>query len=101
MEVLLAALTGVALIVLLLVVAIGVYLITEELKKINSHMAKISWGVRAIEGETDLLTAHVPPLIETFAGLDGGAKVIAERLTSAERRLAAAGALLAAGKGGQ
>ncbi|HEX4743779.1 MAG TPA: hypothetical protein VFW12_03820 [Candidatus Limnocylindria bacterium] len=101
METLLAALTGAALIVLLLVVAIGVYLITEELKKINRTMAKISWGVRAIEGETDLLTAHVPPLIETFAGLDGGAKVIAERLTSAERRLAAAGALLAAGKGGQ
>ena len=101
MEVLLAALTGAALIVLLLVVAVGVYLITEELKKINRTMAKISWGVRAIEGETGLLTAQVPPLIETFAGLDAGAKVIAERLTSAERRLAAAGALLAAGKGGQ
>jgi len=98
MDVLLAALTGAALIVLLLVVAIGVYLITEELKKINRTMAKISWGVRAIEGETDLITAHVPPLIETFAGLDGGAKVIAERLTSAERRLAAAGQLLASGK---
>lgn len=101
MEVLLAALTGAALIVLLLVVAIGVYLITEELKRINRHMANISWGVRAIEGETDLLTAHVPPLIETFAGLDGGAKVIAERLTSAEQRLAAAGRLLGAGKGGE
>lgn len=98
MEVLLAALTGAALVVLLLVVSIGVYLITEELKKINRHMAKISWGVRAIEGETDLLTAHVPPLIETFAGLDGGAKVIAERLSSAEHRLAGAGALLGAGK---
>lgn len=101
MEVQLAALTGAALIVLLLVVAIGVYLITEELKKINRTMAKISWGVRAIEGETDLLTAFVPPLIDTFAGLDGGAKVIAERLTSAERRLAAAGQLLGAGKIGK
>lgn len=100
MEVLLAALTGAALVVLLLVVAVGVYLITEELKKINTTMAKISWGVRAIEGETDLLTAFVPPLIETFAGLDAGAKVIAERLTSAERRLAAAGGMLAAGKEG-
>lgn len=101
MEVLLAALTGVALVALLLVVSVGVYLITEELKKINTTMAKISWGVRAIEGETDLLTAHVPPLIETFAGLDAGASVIAARLTSAEQRLAAAGRLLAAGKGGQ
>ncbi len=100
MEVLLAALTGTALIVLLAVVAVGVYLITEELRKINKTMAKISWGVRAIEGETDLITAHVPPLIETFAGLDGGAKVIAERLTSAERRLAAAGRLLGVGKEG-
>lgn len=99
MDVLLAALTGAALVALLLVVSIGVHLITEELKKINQTMAKISWGVRAIEGETDLLTAHVPPLIETFAGLDAGASVIAKRLTSAEGRLAAAAQLLGAGKG--
>jgi hypothetical protein len=92
--VLLAALTGAALLVLLLVVTIGVYLITEELKRINATMAKISWGVRAIESETDLLTANVPPLIETFAGLEGGAGIIAERLGSAERRLGAAVELL-------
>ena len=99
MDVLLAALTGAALIVLLLVVGIGVFVITEHLKNINATMAKISWGVRAIESETDLLTANVPPLIETFAGLDGGAKIIAERLSSAERRLAAAAQLLGAQKG--
>ncbi|CAN5198035.1 hypothetical protein BH18CHL2_BH18CHL2_08670 [soil metagenome] len=94
MAVLLAALTGAALLVLLLVVTIGVYLITEELKRINATMAKISWGVRAIESETDLLTANVPPLIETFAGLEGGAGIIAERLSSSERRLGAAVELL-------
>lgn len=95
---LLAKLTAAAFIVLLLVVAIGVYRITEALKGINQTMAKISWGVRAIEGETGLITSQVPPLIETFGVIDDGAKIIATRLTSAEEHLAAAGALLGAGK---
>ncbi len=96
MAVLLAWLTGAALIVLLVVVGVGVYLITEELKRINKVMGKISWGVRAIESETDMLTANVPPLIETFAVIDNGAKVIAERLGSAEGHLAGAAQLLGA-----
>lgn len=94
----LAKLTAVAFVLLLLVVAVGVYLITEALKGTNQSLAKISWGVRAIEGETHLITSQVPPLIDTFAVIDDGAKIIAERLSSAERHLAAAGALLAAGK---
>ena len=94
----LATLTAAAFIVLLLVVALGVYVIMEGLRDINRTMAKISWGVRAIEGETDLITSQVPPLIETFAVIDDGAKVIAQRLASAEGHLAAAGALLGAGK---
>jgi len=98
-EVRLALATGIALIVLLLVVALGVYYITEALKGVNKTMAKISWGVRAIEGETDLITSQVPPLIETFTVIDDGAKIIATRLTSAERNLAAAGQLLGVGKG--
>ena len=99
LEARLALVTGIALIVLLLVVAIGVYYITEALKGVNKTMAKISWGVRAIEGETDLITSQVPPLIETFGVIDDGAKIIATRLTSAERNLAAAGQLLGVGKG--
>lgn len=95
----LARITALAFILLLAVVAIGVYYITEALKGINKTMAKISWGVRAIEGETDLITSQVPPLIETFTVIDDGAKVIASRLSSAERHLAAAGQLLAVGKG--
>ena len=98
-EVRLALATGIALIVLLLVVALGVYYITEALKGVNKSMAKISWGVRAIEGETDLITSQVPPLIETFTVIDDGAKIIATRLTSAEKNLAAAGRLLGVGKG--
>ena len=95
---LLAKLTAAAFIVLLLVVALGVYQITEALKGINKIMAKISWGVRAIEGETDLITSQVPALIDTFTVIDDGAKIIASRLSSAEGHLAAAGALLGAGK---
>ena len=95
----LAKLTSVAFILLLLVVALGVYYIMQALRGINQTMAKISWGVRAIEGETDLITSQVPPLIETFTVIDDGAKIIAERLSSAEGHLAAAGRLLGVGKG--
>jgi len=95
----LARVTAIAFILLLLVVAVGVYYITEALKGINKTMAKISWGVRAIEGETDLITSQVPPLIETFTVIDDGAKIIASRLSSAEGHLAAAGRLLGVGKG--
>ena len=95
----LAEISAVAFLLLLLVVAIGVYQIMNALKGINNTMAKISWGVRAIEGETDLITSQVPPLIETFTVIDDGAKIIAARLSSAEGNLAAAGRLLGVGKG--
>ena len=94
----LAKLTAAAFIALMLVVGLGVYYITEALLRINKTMAKISWGVRAIEGETDLITSQVPPLIDTFTVIDDGAKIIATRLSSAEGHLAAAGALLGVGK---
>lgn len=94
----LAKLTAAAFIALMLVVGLGVYYITEALLGINRTMAKISWGVRAIEGETDLITSQVPPLIDTFTVIDDGAKIIATRLSSAEGHLAAAGALLGVGK---
>ena len=98
-ELWLARLTAAAFLLLLVVVAVGEYKIMNALRGINRVMAKISWGVRAIEGETDLITSEVPKLIDTFTVIDDGAKVIATRLTSAERNLAAAGQLLGAGKG--
>lgn len=90
--------TALAFLLLLLVVAIGVFRITEALKGVNRSMAKISWGVRAIEGEAALITQNVPPLIETFTVIDDGAKIIAQRLSSAEGHLAAAASVLGAGK---
>jgi hypothetical protein len=98
-ELTLARITALAFLLLLVVVAVGVYQIMNALRGINRIMAKISWGVRAIEGETDLITSQVPPLIETFTVIDDGAKIIATRLSSAERNLAAAGRLLGVGKG--
>lgn len=95
MEILLTILTGIALLVLLAVVLRGVLTIAEELRAINELMANISWGVRAIEKETDMIPAEVPPLVKTFAALEAGSGIIAQRLTSAERRLAAAAELLA------
>jgi hypothetical protein len=99
MTALLAWLTVAELIVLLLVVSIGVFVITDSLRRVNGTLARISWGVRAIETETGLLTVTVPPLIGTFKGLDGGAKAIASELSSAEQHLADAARLLGAEKG--
>jgi len=90
--------TALAFLLLLVVVAVGVYQIAEALKGVNKTMAKISWGVRAIEGETALITENVPPLIGTFTVIDDGAKIIATRLSSAERHLAAAAQVLGAGE---
>ena len=98
-ELTLARISAAAFLLLLVVVALGVYQIMNALRGINKVMAKISWGVRAIEGETDLITSQLPPLIETFTVIDDGAKIIAARLTSAEKHLAAAGQLLGVGKG--
>jgi len=95
---LLALATAIAFLLLLAVVAVGVYRITEALKGINRSMAKISWGVRAIEGEAALITQNVPPLVDTFTVIDDGAKIIAARLASAEGHLAAAAQVLGAGE---
>lgn len=99
MAVTLALLTAAALVVLLLVVGIGAYVITERLKGAHQAIQRIHWGVRAIEVETGHLTAQAPKLIEAFAQLDGGAKGIADRLSSAERRLATVARAMGAKEG--
>lgn len=99
METLLALFTGIELIIVLAVVSYGVQVITRSLKGINQSLAKISWGVRAIESETGLLTANVPPLIDTFRDLSAGADAIAASLSSADAHLESAARLLGAKKG--
>lgn len=88
--VLLTALSGLALLVLLAALAIALWQIQAALDRINQHVAKIHWGVRAIERETDGLRSGLPELRATLTDVVAGAGVIAQALDSAGRRLASA-----------
>lgn len=88
--VLLTALSGLALLALLVALARALRSIQASLEGINVHASKILWGVRAIERETDPLRDGLPQLRATLTDVVGGAGVIAERLTSADRHLGSA-----------
>ena len=93
--VLLTLLSGVALLVLLVALAIALYRIQGSLDRINVHASKILWGVRAIEQETAPLRTALPELRATLTEVVAGAGVIAERLTAADTHLGQAAEALA------
>jgi hypothetical protein len=99
--VLLTALSGLALLVLLVALALALFSIQGSLERINVHASKILWGVRAIERETDGLRDGLPRLRATLTDVVAGAGVIAERLDSADRHLAGAAEALAGPRGGR
>lgn len=88
--ILLTILSSLALLVLLIALALALRSIQQSLEGINVNASKILWGVRAIERETDPLREGLPQLRATLTEVVGGAGVIAERLTSADRHLGAA-----------
>lgn len=97
--ILLTALSGLALLALLVALAVALYQIQRSLERINEHAAKIHWGVRAIERETDGLRDGLPQLRTTLTQVVEGAGVIAQRLDSADRHLGAAADALAGPRG--
>ena len=94
-QILLTALSCLALLVLLVALAIALFRIHDSLERINVHAGKILWGVRAIEKETDGLRDGLPRLRTTLTGVVEGAGVIAQRLESADRHLGVAADALA------
>ena len=91
----LTLLSGLALIILLIALAVALYRIQTSLERINIHASKILWGVRAIEQETNPLRSGLPELRATPTDVVAGAGVIAERLTAADRHLGDAANALA------
>ena len=89
-QILLTALSCLALLMLLVALAAALYRIQVSLEHINVHAGKILWGVRAIERETDGLRDGLPQLRTTLTGVVEGAGVIAQRLESADRHLGVA-----------
>jgi hypothetical protein len=89
-QILLTALSCLALLVLLVALAVALYRIQVSLEHVNVHAGKILWGVRAIERETDGLRDGLPQLRTTLTGVVEGAGIIAQRLDSADRHLGVA-----------
>ena len=95
----LTLLSGLGLLVLLLALAVALWNIQGSLDRINMHAARILWGVRAIERETDGLRDGLPALRGTLSDVVGGTGVIAERLSSADHHLANAAEALGGPRG--
>jgi hypothetical protein len=92
--VLLTALSSLALLALLVALALALYRIQRSLDHVNVHAARILWGVRAIERETDPLRDGLPQLRATLTDVVAGAGAIAGHLGSADQRLGRAAEVL-------
>ena len=88
MEVLLAILSGAALIVLLAVVLAMLDRIRKSLAGINISLSKVAMGVRAIEAETAMLPALLPTTSTALTQITEGAEALAGVLASADGHLA-------------
>lgn len=86
--ILLTALSGLGLLILLGALGAALWHIQAALERINVHVSKIRWGVRAIERETDGLRDGLPRLRATLTDVVVGVGVIGQRLGSADRHLA-------------
>jgi len=89
MELLLAVLSGLALLGFLVVALVVLDRIRAALAAIDISMAKIAMGVRAIEAETAVLPAALPTTAATLTEITEGAEALAGLLASADARLAA------------
>ena len=87
MELLLTILSGLALWALLGVLVWALGRVQAALEGINRSLAKIAMGVRAIESETAILKATLPPTATTLADIAAGAEAIGASLIAANQRL--------------
>ena len=85
MTIVLTLLSCLAAVALLAIVAVYLILISGELAAIGgdptSYLAKIRFGLRAIETETGLLAPQVTQLNEGLASLDTGLRSVEEELS--------------------
>jgi hypothetical protein len=84
----LTILSGLALWALLILLLVMLNRIRRALESIHTSLGKIAMGVRAIESETAILTAELPTTATALGQIADGADVVAQRLGSAEDRLA-------------
>ena len=96
MIVLLTLLTCLAVVALLAVVAVNLIRIIRELEAIGgtptSYLAKLRFGLRAIESETAQLAPHVTSLNKGLRALDDGLRAVERDLATALSNLKGGGA---------
>jgi uncharacterized protein YoxC len=88
MELLLAALSGLGLIVFLILLLAFLDRIRRALAGVDVSMSKIAMGVRAIETETAILPAALPTTATALTQITEGAEALASILGSADGHLA-------------
>lgn len=88
MELLLAILSGAALITFLAVLLAFLDRIRKALAGINVSLSKVTMGVRAIEAETAILPAALPITATALTQITEGAEALAGILGSADGHLA-------------
>ena len=93
MELLLTILTGLAGAILLVALVVSLFLILRALQSVRKYMEKITWGVRAIEKETEML-GGVETLNGGLTALAGGLESVASHFTNVDRNVGTVGEAL-------
>lgn len=89
-------LSGLALWVLLIALALGLSRVLRALEGTRASLDKIAMGVRAIEQETAPLAGHIDGINRSFTSLAGGLESVKDHLESVDRNLDPVGKALAA-----
>lgn len=88
----LPVLSGLAAVLLLVVLAVGLLRILRALTSIRESFSKIAMGVRAIDSETAPLPKGLAGLNETLTALGGGLGSVNSHLKAAGKKLEDLGA---------
>lgn len=93
MDLLLTILTAIALWVLLIALAVALFLILRALQAIRTSLGKITFGVRAIEKETEML-GGVEKLNGGLTALAGGLESVATHFANVDDNVGKVGEAL-------
>lgn len=93
MELTLTILTALLAATLLIALVVALYLVLRALQSVRKYIAKINWGVRAIEKETEML-GGVETLNGGLTALAGGLESVAAHFTNVDRNVGTVGKAL-------
>ncbi len=93
MELTLTILTALLAATLLIALVVALFLVLRTLQSVRKYIAKINWGVRAIEKETEML-GGVETLNGGLTALAGGLESVGTHFTNVDRNVGTVGEAL-------